>query len=115
MRRLTIILPILLSCGLYSAGLGAQAAKPKVLSYAQAERLSVELQQGMTLEEVQNLLGKPRRTALKSDGPAAAEGGVLQWTYAWSSVGQSEPLLHIMFTSKSSQRWAVTSWDWSAY
>ena len=46
---------------------GAQASRPGANpSLAQAERNAVELKQGMTLEEVQKLLGKPKRTALRS-------------------------------------------------
>ena len=44
-------------------------------SFAQTERNSVELKQGMTLEEVQKLLGKPKRTALRNTGSSAGEPG----------------------------------------
>ena len=37
-------------------------------SRAQAERNAVDLKQGMTPDEVQLLLGKPRRTALRGNG-----------------------------------------------
>jgi hypothetical protein len=88
------------------------------LSFAQAERRAIDLKQGMTLEDVQKLLGKPRRTALKASGyGAAAESsqGTLQWTYNWSSPSQSDRNLQVTFVSKSPEQWLVNSWDWSSY
>ena len=76
--------------------------------------MAVDLKQGMTLEEVQKLLGKPRRTALRSSGGAPTEGS-LQWTYSWSSTGHSEKSLQVVFAAKTPERWTVTSWDWSSY
>lgn len=86
---------------------GAQA------SVAQAERNSVSLKQGMTLEEVQKLLGKPKRTALKNTGNAASEAwqGTLQWTYVWSP----DHTLQVVFAAKTPDQWYVNSWDWSTY
>lgn len=80
---------------------------------AQAQRKAVELKQGMTLEEVQKLLGKPTRTALKNSGSAGAEPwrGTLQWTYAWSR----ESVLNVVFAAKAPQQWSVDSWDWATY
>ena len=79
---------------------------------AQAERRAVELKPGMTLAEVQKLLGKPKRTALKSGNFSNDSAqGVLQWTYAWSANNT----LQIMFAAKAPQEWYVTSWDWSGY
>jgi hypothetical protein len=82
-------------------------------SFAQAERNAVELKQGMTLEEVQKLLGKPKRTALKNTGSSATEPwqGTLQWTYAWSP----ERTLQVVFAAKMPEQWYVNSWDWSTY
>lgn len=80
---------------------------------AQSERKAVELKQGMTLEEVQKLLGKPARTALRNSGSAATEPwqGTLQWTYAWSR----ESVLNVVFAAKAPQQWSVDSWDWATY
>src|SRR5438034_4991573 len=61
-----IFLPAMLSCLLYSAGTVAQVAYPKALTLTQTERRAVDLKQGMTLEEVEKLLGKPKRTALRA-------------------------------------------------
>ena len=82
-------------------------------SFAQAQRSSVELKQGMTLEEVQKLLGKPKRTALRNTGSSATEPwqGTLQWTYAWAS----ERTLQVVFAAKTPEQWYVNSWDWSDY
>jgi hypothetical protein len=93
---------------------GAQLSRPGVnASFAQAERNSVDLKQGMTLEEVQKLLGKPKRTALRNTGSSAGEPwqGTLQWTYAWSS----ERTLQVVFAAKTPEQWYVNSWDWSNY
>ena len=72
-------------------------------SQAQAERNAVELKQGMKLEEVEKLLGKPKRTALKSTasfatGSSAGElsQGTLQWTYVWAR----ERTLHVESTPR---------------
>jgi hypothetical protein len=82
-------------------------------SAAQAERNAVELKQGMTAEEVQKLLGKPKRTALRNTG-GSADGqwqGTLQWTYAWAP----ERTLQVMFAAKTPEQWYVNSWDWTSY
>ncbi len=83
--------------------------------YAQTERNAVGLKQGMSVEEVQKLLGKPRRTALKSGGFAAdgAPLGTLQWTYAWANSSQG--MLHVEFAAKAPAGWQVTGWDWASY
>jgi len=93
---------------------GAQTPRPgSQASVAQAERNSVDLKQGMTLEEVQKLLGKPKRTALKSSSSAASEAwqGTLQWTYVWSP----DHTLQVVFAAKTPEHWYVNSWDWSNY
>jgi hypothetical protein len=96
---------------------GAQALKPvAVLSLAQAERMAVDLKQGMSAEEVQKLLGKPQRTALKNNGgfPSTPSQGTLQWTYSWT--GSSAPgNLHIEFVAKTPDQWSVNGWEWGTY
>ena len=78
------------------------------LSRAQTERVAVELKQGMTLEEVQGLLGKPRRTALK-------HGGTLQWTYSWVDNSSPRLSLQVVFAAKAPEQWFVDSWQWDDY
>jgi hypothetical protein len=87
------------------------------LSAAQAERNAVDLRQGMSLEEVQRLLGKPRRTALKTSGnSAAAPGqGTLQWTYSWPGANSTPGSLHVVFGAVAPEKWLVNSWEWSSY
>src|SRR5688572_18078141 len=71
---------------------GAQTARPVAgQSLAQAERMSIDLKQGMTADDVQKLLGKPRRTTLKNNGGSATplSQGTLQWMYTWA--GSSSP------------------------
>lgn len=97
----------------------AQSSRPAAaLSAAQAERKSVELKQGMSLEDVEGLLGKPRRTALKNGGSA---GGNLQWTYAWPGATSSQGTLNVVFGAKTPdgaktpEQWSVSGWEWSTY
>ena len=117
MKRLYVmLLPAVLSCLSY----GAAAAAPgdEKMTFAQAERRTIELKQGMTPDDVQKLLGKPKRTALKTSGyggTAEPSQGTLQWTYNWSSPSQSERALQVTFISKSPEQWLVNSWDWSSY
>jgi len=83
--------------------------------YAQTERNAVSLKQGMSADEVQTLLDKPRRTALKSGGFAAdgASQGTLQWTYA--GADSSQGTLRVEFAAKAPAGWQVTGWDWASY
>ncbi len=78
------------------------------LSRAQTERVAIELKQGMTLEEVQELLGKPRRTALK-------HAGTLQWTYSWADASSPRLSLQVIFAAKAPEQWSVDSWQWDDY
>ena len=98
----------------------AQAAGPAAApKRAQAERNAVDLKQGMTIEEVQQLLGRPQRTALRSNGsPSGAGQGTLQWTYVWNSAGvssSSERTLSVDFAAKAADQWLVNSWGWNGY
>jgi hypothetical protein len=88
------------------------------LSASQAERKSVELRQGMSSEEVEKLLGKPRRTALKNGASAGAPGqGTLQWTYSWPGTGtySTQGNLNVLFGATAPEQWRVNSWEWSGY
>ena len=75
----------------------------------------------MTPEDVQQLLGKPRRTALRSSGGSAITPwqGTLQWTYVWnggaSAYSSSERNLNIEFDGTTAQHWKVNGWSWSNY
>lgn len=120
MKRLHAMgLVAILSCLPYSAGTAAQGAQARDrLSLAQAERIAVDLRRGMTLEEVQKLLGKPRRTALKPPGfggTSESQQGSLQWTYTWTGPSQSERNLLVTFAGKAPEQWLVNGWDWTGY
>ena len=93
----------------------AQNAAPgAALSFAQAERKSIDLRQGMSLEEVQRLMGAPRRTALKSSPFASSPSqATLHWTYAWPGASSSPTILSVVFAASSPQKWHVDSWEWS--
>ena len=95
---------------------GAEPSRPAPnLSLAQAERNAADLKQGMSAEEVQRLLGKPRRTAFKNTSSTNVPSqGTLHWTYTWT--GSSAPaILHVEFASKNPEQWAVNGWEWAAY
>lgn len=119
-----IVLLALLSGGLlattgWSSLAGAQrtSAAPGG-SRAAAERAAVELKQGMTSGEVQQLLGKPWRTALTENGGSAGAPwqGTLRWTYAWkTSSSASESNLNVDFNAKAAEQWTVSGWSWSSY
>jgi hypothetical protein len=115
-----LLFPVMLGCLLYSGGIGAQPVLAKQnLTLAQGERRSVELKQGMTLQEVQDLLGKPKRTALKALSHGSTPElwqSVLHWTYAWPGTPVSDRNLEVVFaSSKAPAGWLVQSWDWSGY
>lgn len=118
MKRLPLVLLTALLAWLAPASAqvaGAGASQNRT----QAERNAVELKQGMTPDEVQQLLGKPRRTALRgSTGSASAPWqGTLQWTYVWNvgSSSTSERSLSVEFAAKSADQWQVNSWGWNNY
>jgi hypothetical protein len=112
-----LLLSALLASLPWIAPAGAQPTRPAAnLSLAQAERNAVDLKQGMSVEEVQRLLGKPRRTALKNtngSSPDAAWQGTLQWTYTWT--GSYPGSLHVEFAAKTPEQWSVNSWEWTTY
>lgn len=118
MRNLTVwvFVAALLPSLAWTSPAAAQASRPAAtLSAAQAERNSVDLRQGMSADEVQTLLGKPRRTALKTSGNSATAPwqGTLQWTYSWSGASSSQGSLHVVFAATA--QWYVNSWEWSSY
>jgi hypothetical protein len=118
MKRIALMLLLaMLPSFLWFSPASAQSLRPvAVLSLAQAERVAVDLKQGMSAEEVEKLLGKPQRTALKSNGGSAntPSQGTLQWTYSWT--GSSAPgNLHIEFVAKTSDQWYVNGWEWGTY
>ena len=122
MRRLPtlVFLSAFLSSLVWLAPASAQSAGPATAKRAQAERNAVDLKQGMTVDEVQQLLGKPQRTALRSTG-AVSSGpgqGALQWTYVWNSTAlssSSERTLSVDFSAKAADQWLVNGWGWNGY
>ena len=64
-----------------------------VMTLITAERRATDLHQGMRAEEVERLLGKPKRTALRQGGLSStvdAPMGSLQWTYTHVAGGDRE-------------------------
>jgi hypothetical protein len=91
------------------------AASDNGLTVGQAEKLAANLRQGMTVDDVQKLLGKPQQTALQSDGgsPSLPSKGTLQWSYLWSNAGKSARL-RVDFTAQPLEPYHVSSWEWIA-
>ena len=112
-----LVAALLAATGGFSLAVAQGARAVAGASRAAPERAAVDLKQGMTLEEVRELLGKPWRTALASNGsPAAPWQGTLRWTYTWiSNASASERSLNIEFTAKAAEQWAVSGWNWSTY
>ena len=106
---------VLLATFAWLAPASAQApgATPK---RAQAERNAVDLKQGMTIDEVQKLLGKPQRTTLRTNGSASSISGQgsLQWTYVWTSAS-TQGTLQVEFAAKAPEASYVDSWEWRNY
>ena len=116
MKRTILVLLTALLPGL------AQAAGPAAApNRTQAERNAVDLKQGMSLDEVQQLLGKPQRTALRSSGAgtSAPWQGSLHWTYVWSdraaSSSSEQRTLSVEFAAKAADQWFVNGWGWNNY
>ena len=109
---LAMLVAVLLAASGWFSHASAQAKRAGPGASAVAERAAVELRQGMTLEEVQQLLGKPWRTALANNGAS----GTLRWTYTWPrSTETGERNLNIDFGAKSPHQWSVSGWNWSTY
>jgi hypothetical protein len=99
----------------WAAPPGVESSRsPENLSLADAERRAADLKQGMSIEDVQELLGKPRRTSLKNNSGSGNPQGTLQWAYNWtrSSVPGN---LRVDFISKTPNAWYVNSWEWANY
>ena len=113
MKRITFALRLaILPSFLWFSPAGAQVLHPvAVLSLAQAERAAVDLKQGMSAEEVEKLLGKPQRTALRGSGANATSQGTLQWTYSWTGSSAAGNL-RIEFVAKTPDQWYVNGWEW---
>ena len=113
-----VLAAILMASAVWVGPATAQDSRPAAaLSFTQAERKSIDLRQGMSVEEVQTLLGAPRRTALKSNGgfASAPANGTLHWTYAWPGANPLQESLSVVFTATGPDKWYVTSWEWSRY
>jgi len=89
------------------------AASDNGLTVAQAEKLAASLRQGMTVDEVQKLLGKPQQTALQNDGgaPNLPSRGTLQWSYLWNGSA-NRARLRVDFTALPLETYRVSSWQW---
>ena len=109
-----LLLAALLTPIVAAAPASAQAPRSAI---GQSERNAVDLRQGMSLAEVQTLLGKPRRTALRdsSGSPSAPSNASLKWTYVWAGASSSDKVLNVEFVAKQPAEWYVSSWDWSNY
>jgi hypothetical protein len=115
--RLLLLVGVLLpATGGFSHAAAQGARAVPTASRAAAERAAVDLRHGMTLGEVQRLLGKPWRTALTSSaGSRASSQGTLRWTYIWIASPSMERSLNIDFDATAPEGWTVSGWSWSSY
>jgi len=103
------------ACLCATPALAQDAAPESGASLAQGEKLAASLRQGMSIDEVLKLLGKPQQTALQSDGaaPNLPSKGTLQWSYLWN--GAAKPArLRVDFTGQPLEPYQVSSWQWIA-
>lgn len=103
-----------LAAPLASGAAQAQAlAADEGMSLHRAEQLAADLHQGMTLDEVQALLGKPQQTALLAGeaAPTSSSKGTMQWTYVWTGP-TTRGRLRVDFTAQSVEAYRVTAWQW---
>lgn len=121
MRRLPVPFVLALSLLIVAAAGAARviaqdAGADDGITVAQAEKLAAGLRQGMSLDDVQRLLGKPEQTALQSDGtePSQNSKGTLQWSYRWTNAGKSERL-RVDFTAQHLEAYQVIGWHWLAH
>ena len=118
---LMLVLALLITIAGWHTDARAQATRASGASRgATAERAAVDLRQGMTPDEVRQLLGKPWRTALSGNGSAGngSGGGTLRWSYNWTgspASSSSERLLNVDFSAKAEEQWSVSGWNWSSY
>ena len=115
---LMLLLVVLIAIAGWPSHGFAQAGRAPGTSRAPAERAAVDLRQGMTPEEVRELLGKPWRTALSGNGGSGAGAGTLRWTYTWTgspSASSSERILNVDFNAKTAEQWSVSGWNWSSF
>ncbi|HTP60903.1 MAG TPA: hypothetical protein VMJ14_02360 [Burkholderiales bacterium] len=113
-RATVAALLFLLSSGAPAAALPAHPASP--LSLSRAEQLSVDLKQGMTMEEVDGLLGEPTRTAFKSpdyDVNSTNVPRTMQWIYEWTTPSQMNQSFQLIFTKKPHGQWSLDGWAWA--
>ena len=68
----------------------------------------------MTREEVEKLLGKPRRTSLRAASYRGSEDR-LEWTYPWPNRADPERTFQVVFSSTLPGQWLVSTWQWSGY
>jgi hypothetical protein len=115
-RSWTALLTLAVTC-LCVFPAGAQdAAIDNGMTLGQAEKVAANLHEGMTVDEVQKLLGKPQQTALKSDVgvPNPPTKGALQWSYVWG-VAANRAVLRVDFTAQpleAHEPYQVSSWQW---
>jgi hypothetical protein len=116
-RNGAVLFCALLGTATFAAPGAAQEPPTDVkLSLAQAENQANGLRQGMTVDEVQKLLGKPVQTSLKSDSHAriTPSKGTLQWSYAWGEAA-NRAHLRVEFTAEDLESYRVTGWQWTSY
>jgi hypothetical protein len=112
-RAVFCVAALLMACFCSWPALAQDAAADGGMTIGQAEKLAANLRQGMTVDEVQKLLGKAQQTALKNDGgaPNLPSKGTLQWSYVWGEAA-NRARLRVDFTAQPLEPYHVNSWQW---
>src|SRR5689334_13221518 len=114
-RYVNVLVATMLIFGLcITSAAGQSAHSATSLSFAGFERRTVNLKPGMTREEVEKLLGKPRRTSLRAASYRGSEDR-LEWTYPWPNRADPERTFQVVFSSTLPGQWLVSTWQWSGY
>ena len=114
-RTLAVAVALTSTCIWNGSAYGQPVRPAPTASLAQTERVAVALRQGMSSDEVQKLLGKPRRTSLRDVGSMASvpTPGTLQWLYSWEGADRAS--LRVDFAPKAQGEWVVASWEWASF
>jgi hypothetical protein len=127
-RTLPVLVLALASCGPGAPVQGPQPSQASAqgpttsrgLTLTDARDRALQLDEAMTREQVQALLGMPDETATASMGGAegVARWTGLQWSYAWTTGRNSKKRLVLTFqhptdaTGESASEWYLNSWSW---
>jgi hypothetical protein len=129
MRRMLLLLVLATaSCHAGQPAIGPQPSSPSSngpknshgLLLADARERALQMEELMTREQVQAVLGMPDETATASMGGAegVARWTGLQWSYIWTTGPYSQKRFVLTFqhptgtAPESANEWYLNSWQW---